>query len=260
MRRYLFLVLFLFSFNFVFATQIEGSTQVSFSTAGWSCVSNSASASWSFTNETMVTPIILPVVNASGSVGNCSKYAIENNNRACCPTNNVCSMGNCSVTNNYDQCYKITSRDACDSASADIGTRSVEGKNGNPVGICGKVVSYSLSGQSCANVTLCGCSWDSSTSKCVASRNDKYNCSGTTTTKTCNWVAGEPQNHCGDDLSKIIVDYNVTGTAVGTTTWCNPTSEEYPCAVSVKLPFFDLFNFAIVSMGIAIGYLFFRKK
>lgn len=259
MKKYLFLILFLFGISFISAASIQGSTQVSFNTAGWSCVSTSTNAYWSFTNET-ISGLRIDVVNSSGAVGNCSKYVSQNNNRSCCPSNRVCgSSGICDMGTTVNYCYDIKNRDSCESASLDIGKKSVESISGNPIGICGTQKSYTVSGQLCANVTNCGCYWNSTVSKCVASRVDKYNCTGTVSSSNCNWIAGNPEDHCGDALGKIFVDYTVSGSAVGQA-WCNPSRAEYPCAVSVKMPFFDFFSFVLVSAGIAIVYLVMRRK
>jgi hypothetical protein len=238
-------------------SRTSGSSQVVFNTAGWSCISDANTAQWSFSNSTST--MKLNIFNSTYTNGNCSKYLADNNNHACCPNNRVCSNGVCSVENTYDYCYKITSQDACNSASSAIGKRSVESIPGNPTGICGIQKSYTFGVELCVNITGCGCSWNNTASKCVAARTDIVNCTSSSSVKSCNWIAGETQDHCGDALGKIFVDYAVSGTAVGQS-WCNASRVEYPCSVSVKMPFFDLFNLVLVSAGIAIGYLVMRRK
>lgn len=259
-------ILFVFSAlvlaNFVFAeTNLgSGSSTVTFS-GGVGCYSTGTLAYWIIgSNET--------VFNSSGNVGNCSKYYDSSivGSKKCCPVNYDCNLnsGQCSLNvAPLAGCSRYNNSLECNSAPLDIAVASVQSLPGN-AGVCdpSSQVSYPdpVRG-TCLNYSICSCQWNSSSSKCGSSLTRAFNCSGPGNENgrdTCNWIESGTVNLC-DSEGKIVVSYTASGSALGQS-WCKNTNSSYPCSASLKLPFFEGFNFVLALLAIACVYFITSRK
>jgi len=128
---------------------------------------------------------------------------------------------------------------------------------------CGTITNDSTA-TLCEIRTDCLCVWENN--KCLPSIDEKINDPNNTncfllppnapTLDTCYWAANEPVDKCSSSEQKISITYNATGTRED----CISQTVDYPCSVSVKLPFFDKFTFLLSILGIALVYYIMKRK
>jgi len=258
------ILVFVFSLNFALAE--IGSTQVEFSTSGWSCNEDSLSAEWrDYQGENVYDSE--PVYENGQMVegGDCFAHMSEAD-RTCCPGNLVCieevgedgeitGRGVCSGTADY--CFQLTGfgKKSCKGASDSIGENSVELINENVA--CGYSEETS---NGCYDLTTCGCEW--SGDECAAAYTEEKNigvCGVGPSLESCYLTVIETIDECD---TKDIITLIHNGTC--TTDTCDPSCgvarpTEYSCATTIKLPFFSWFNFVLAGLSIVGIYYFTRR-
>ncbi len=264
-RTVLFSVFIAFVFSFGFVSAIVGSTSVNFFTGAgdYLCERTVSDAYWlNISNNERIF-----ISNTTYSVeGLCNNITYSAD--FCCPKDYVCTDGECKPSNlEYfgDFCNALLNNQSCNTAPASFAVSTVNSFGGNFVGICGSgssFVGFSLNGLVfCSNVTSCSCLWNSASSKCTTNVTKQTICSDGTTllSSSCAW-SEEPdakQNLC-DEQGKIIVSYSASGFFEGVA--CEAQTVEYPCSVSVQLPFFDKFSFIFAVLAITCIYVLMRRE
>jgi len=277
-RGILFSVLFaFFMIGFVNSASYDGNTTLVFSTgtSGWSCNATTATAFWQ--NDTNPSQIvwIYNSTYSSQNVCNDTQYA----DSWCCPVGfipyvNSVKKAECKVQNStIIDCTGIKDELFCNTANSWYASSLIESFGTNYTGICsssGTYVTYSSGSNECTNYTYCGCVWNDTTNLCKASLT-KESCCGnineltgaceTFSSTNCSWSErpNSRQDLCGQDNGKIVIYYDATGSSVNNPLCVNQILE-YPCSVSVKLPFFNWFNFVLTGLGIAVVYVIMRRK
>jgi len=261
----LFSMFFVFAFSFGFVSATVGSTSVNFFTGAgdYLCERTASDAYWLNMSNNGRTFI----ANTTNSVpGLC--YNLTYSSDFCCPKDYVCTSGECKPSNlEYigDFCNALTNNQSCNTAPASFAVSTINSFGGNFVGICGagsSFVGFSLNGLVfCSNVTSCSCVWNSGTSKCTTNVTKQTICSDGTTfpSSSCAWSEepSQKQNLC-DEQGKIVVSYSASGLSEGVA--CEPQTVEYPCSVSVQLPFFDKFSFIFAVLAITCIYALIRRE
>jgi hypothetical protein len=250
-----------FSFGFVSAT--TGSTSVNFFTGAgaYLCERTVSDAYWLNTTNNERIFISNTTYSAKG-LCNDTKYSAD----FCCPKDYACTSGECKPTNlEYfgDFCNALLNNQSCNTAPASFAVSTINSFGGNFVGICGagsSFVGFSPDGLIfCSNVTSCSCVWASG--KCTANVTKQTICSDGTTfiSSSCAWSEepSQKQNLC-DEQGKIVVSYSASGYTEGVA--CEAQTVEYPCSVSVQLPFFDKFSFIFAVLAIACIYALMRRE
>jgi hypothetical protein len=243
--------------SFVNAESYTGSTQVSFSTSfvsnfNISCLSTNFASSW--INQTSGN--IFVVYNSTYSQGNCSLFKQYYNNQICCPNNYSCdsSTDRCIPSNQLPTCYNQPTRDLCENRAQDLALLTAS----DPT-----CFEQSSPRPGCYQIKQCKCQWSTSNGgKCglnwtlenTCPGGGGYGCAG----KTCFMFETSREDKCGEAAKKIIVRYNVTGTATSVC-GCVGKTEEFDCQLSVRLPFFGFYNFLAGVLGIFIIYSYSRK-
>jgi hypothetical protein len=193
------------------------------------------------------------IFNSSGMVGNATKYSSE----WCCPIKYTFRDNKCEL-NNTNGCTDLKTQAECVGAPSSLSYSQIQFFF-NSTNACGGVSTswFDSSNSLCANGTSCSCVWSSG--KCSANRTIQTSCdNGFIYTKSCVWTESGSENMC-DSLGKIIVRYIASGDAINVESWCVDQSKEYPCSVSVKLPFFDGTSLMLSILGIVFVYAFIRR-
>jgi len=258
------LVVFFYLFSFVYA-QSTGSVNVNFYTGSgaYLCERNSYSASWINVSNNAKIVIYNSTYNTTGLCNN-TLFSSD----FCCPKEYFCEKGACipsKLEYSGDFCNSLTSNESCNTAPSSFATSAINSFGGMYVGICGSGSSFLgfFDGISiCSNVTSCGCVWNSTTSKCTISLSQQKICNNGTITdlSSCSW-SEEPdlkEDLCYEQ-GKIVVGYSATG-FLSSGVACTAQQVDYPCSVSVQLPFFDKFNFIFTVLAIVGIYAFMRRE
>lgn len=263
-KIFVFTALSLFMFSFV-AAQTMGSTDVTFFTGSgnYLCERTNSEAYWLNVSNNERTLI----KNSTKSVsGLCNDTTFSTD--FCCPKDSACVDGECVATKlEYlgDFCTALTNNQSCNTPPASFAVSTINSFGGSFVGVCGSgssFIGFSPDGgiTSCSKVTSCKCVWNNS--KCATSVAQQMICSNGTITSlnTCLW-SEEPdakKNLC-DTEGKIVVYYSAIGADLGSIS-CIAQTVEYPCSVSVQLPFFDKFSFIFAILVIACLYSLMRRE
>lgn len=261
--------------NFATSAIYEANTTLIFSTGsqGWSCNATTATAFWQ--NDTNPSQIVWIYNGTYSSKNVCNDSQYSDN--WCCPVGfvpylNSANKAECRIINTtIVDCTGIDDEIFCNTANPWFAISLIESFGSNYAGICassGSYVTYFSGTDECTNYTSCGCTWDNALDICKASFT-RETCCGTidpltgacqtNSSSTCSWSErpNSRQDLCGSDEGKIIIYYDAVGSL---DPLCVNQTIEYPCSVSVKLPFFNWFNFILTGLGIAVVYAIMRKK
>lgn len=250
--------------SFGFVSAISGSTSVNFFTGvgAYSCDRTVSDAYWLNMSNNERTFIANTTYSTAGLCNN-TIYSSD----FCCPRDYICTNGECKPSDiEYpgDFCSTLKNNQSCNTAPAGFAVNTIDSFGGSYVGICGtgsSFVTFSLTNLVfCSNVTSCSCVWDSTISRCTATVSKQRICSDNNTTElgSCAW-SEEPskkQNLC-DAQGKVIVSFIASGFLDGVA--CADQTVEYPCSVSVQLPFFDKISFIFAVLAIAFIYALVRR-
>lgn len=246
-------ILSIFIVSCVFAQTVTN--EVSFYTGAgeYECVKNNFEASWRHISSG---EIIFIFNSTSSTTGVCNNFSY--NGEWCCPKNYECnSEGKCvqlDIKYSGDVCTTL-SKEACNTSSNVFASSLMNKFDSKYLGMCGSG-SFGV----CTNITTCSCAWDENKKKCALLAVEKRVClDGTISSANCSWVEDfdKGQDLCGTE-GKLIVVYSATGESVDGKP-CEEQRVEYPCTVSVQLPFFDKFTF-ILSVLAIVGIYFFYSK
>ncbi len=246
----------------------EGSSSVNFFTSqsGSECVKDSFRAYWLNKSNLAITWVYNSTFSGDPYL----------NGSLCCPIGfvpytNDDKESSCIRGTGVDCTSKLT-KEECNGADPSLSYSFLEKDD---LGICtdNRYEAYIVEGLSCANASSCSCFWNQSLDNgdglCTNRKNVSSCCGDSTCTEDnvcckgssssyCGWYE-EPdtrEDNCGEDNGKIIIHYGADGNAVD----CISQALEYPCSVSVKLPFFDKFSFIFAALAIVGVYFFTRRK
>lgn len=262
MHRFKFI--YLFSFVFLISTVLSqtASVEIQFSTGkGYSCVSEEFVAYWQKidTNERIN---IFSEFKTTTGVCNDTNYS----DNWCCPIGYHCIEGECLLPDSQyvaDMCTSITDSFSCDYADSSFAIKQVEKFGGEYLNVCSSGGSYSGffdydTSSVCANVTVCGCSWDSKKMACVLNISLEKVCpTNQSFIGSCSWLEDSVTDLC-DSEGSVTISYKSTKEGSYSDS-CSDQQVSYPCSVSVQLPFFDGFNFILSFLLIAVVYFFYIK-
>lgn len=260
MARIFFLfIIFMSLFSFVLAENYDGEEGVTFYTESYTCEKNFISASWE--SSDLVSSVLI-YNDSYSSVGVCNDTRYSES--YCCPDGRECRDGRCELGLSglpITSCFDM-SQAACDSAPPEYAISLIESfdlEGGSYSGICsGETIYYDL----CANTTYCKCLWDDDVDLCTYAMINETYCEGFGyTNTTCEWyeVPDSKEDYCAETDGKIIVHYGVMGDSVANPL-CVSQALEYPCSVSVKLPFFDKFSFIFSVLAIGLVYFIVKRR
>ncbi|MEI7719528.1 MAG: hypothetical protein WCI72_06670 [archaeon] len=246
------------------AAQI-GNTDVSFTTSSgdYICMNSNYEAFWMSVSSGTVINIINATYNSKG-VCNDTQYSED----WCCPRNSQCVNGECIAYNssyNGDVCSALSDPSTCNTASASFALSLMDlfsEEYNNTCGSSSSYLGYSVGNEICANITTCSCAWDSSKEACGLNVAQEAICGANIVSSTkCSWVENstKTQNLC-DTENKLVIIYDAVGefTKNGNDL-CKEQRVEYPCTISVQLPFFDKFSFIFAALAI-VGIYFIMNR
>jgi len=255
------LVLFL---NFGLVASSSGSTDTYVTTTGFTCYRTNLVSYWN--NDGSGSDQI--IYNASGMVGNATEYSAAGSYEYCCPIGYSFDDNKCiyDPNNIINACADLESKEECEGAPHSLSYSILESFNDSDEGVCGSVSGSftGTGGKNCANATSCSCVWDYEDNVCAPNRELSTYCQGDgETNSSCTWIeikgTADEQVQC-NTVGKIIINYEAKGSALGVESWCVNQTKEYPCSVSVKLPFFDKTIFLISILGIVLVYVFLGRN
>jgi hypothetical protein len=260
--------IYLFSFVFLISTVFSqtGSVEVEFSTGkGYSCISEEYTAYWQKIDTNERVNIFSDFKTTTGV---CNDTVYSNN--WCCPTGYHCVEGECLLPDTQyiaDMCTSITDSFSCDYADSSFAINQVKNFGGVYSDVCSSGGSYNgffdyAASSVCANVTICGCSWDSSANSgegaCALNISLERVCPNSQQIiGSCSWLEDTATDSCESEGS-VIISYKAS-TEGSYPDLCADQQVSYPCSVSVQLPFFDGFNFILSFLLIAVVYFFYVK-
>jgi len=253
MRKLSFVFIFVLCLSFVFADIYTGEVGISIWTEGYSCVKDDVSASWIGSDSSII------IVNETGYnfPGTCNQTSDW-----CCPNGYTCEGGMCISTVSLDTCYDFKSQDSCEGGWAvrEYAIEGIESFGDDFIGICSRSLPFvNDKGLNCVNASACDCVWDDGV--CVSELNFFDLCvdGNSTYNESCYWSEGLQEDKCESE-GIYIVNYIVSGDGVNNNVLCVNQTKNYPCSVSVKVPFFDFSNFIISALGICCIYFVFRRS
>jgi hypothetical protein len=233
-----------------------GSASTYFSTAEWVCNSANSQAYWTTQGSSLQEPIYSSDKSIFGKCNMTVPYG-----KTCCPVGFACINGSCIVppTGEIKYCSDLPDEKSCNYTSDNLNLA----KNWiSTINITRAEQCNDVDSTKCTS-TSCSCKWNASTKTCnsIFEISQEGTCTTTPATGTCEWTQTSSEDHCGDSLGKMIITYTASGTLKAKNDpLCVNQVVEYPCSVSVKLPFFDGFTFIISTFGIALVYFMMRKK
>lgn len=258
-----FTFLFLMSLSFALAENYDGETTTYTTSGVYSCTKTANYAFWTETNGEQST--ITMIYNSSYSANNCNLDDLFN--QTCCPTDYACNLssGACSlnISNPSRTCASLKTAAECAGATKEIYLVSAGGISNTVKNSCGTTSAawYNANSAVCYNFSSCECTWNVTASSCVFATNLTDICGNSSSFNTqCQWIESSQEDHCTDALGIIRVNYSVVGTSVGVDPNCVSVVQDFPCSVSVKLPFFDKFSFILSILGISLVYFLIRRK
>ena len=199
-----------------------------------------------------------------GSIGDCynpDASLITN----CCPVGSVCSSSVCQDSN-IQYCSDYTDKDDCNNYTGWVGVQSVETLLGK-TDFCGKVIgsSWQQGGETCANITGCGCEWIDGVCDTLAVTQTW--CNGTaipTTNGECIFNIQQIDDNCNTTgRMKVIwsadgtLDFGVGGILESD---CQPRDNTFLCEDVLKLGFFNWVNLIIAVIIISGIYIWIKKR
>jgi len=254
-------------FSFALA-ETKGITQVSFSTGGdYNCQSGDFEAHWvkPSTGETVSIFNLNSNVNVSGECNNTLRSS-----EWCCPKNYRCTDGRCVVSSLLyvgDVCTTLTDNETCVTAPSSFATTLMDKFGPGYSGTCSSgnnLLGYlNAQGELCSNLTICGCGWDSDKKKCLLNVSEQNICGDDIiSSSSCSWTEDSSKNQ---DLCETEGKIEIVYAATNTTGYngqavCLDKVIDYPCSVTVQLPFFNKFNFLFSVLAIVGIYFVFGRK
>jgi len=191
-------------------------------------------------------------------IGNCSKYASENNNVGCCSGNQECNRdGSCSGWIKY--CRDYSNQYSCDMGLPKVGYM-------NNVDYLCDASSAIVDQDGCVTTYYCKCKWDTATSKCMNVLDiitapippSAPSCTTSGGVSSCIWTSSVVENHCNDSLNYILVERKASwlGSESTRPEGCKDVTREDTCPITTKLPFFGNFMMFISICLIIMIYFF----
>ncbi len=236
---------------------------------GIQCSTQVNAASW--VNITGVTgsysSVLLSVVfNASGAVGNCSKYVNSTEGRgSCCPTGYTCNLvtSRCDLPT-VDYCEQFTTNKTCSDSNLvtfpDLNPAELFFQASTEWSVygskCNATARYYINGSGviCSDMSRCLCSWSNG---CSSNTLDLRQCGSNppVVVGQCAYNLVETKVEC-DTIGKVTRIYNVTATPSSYVSNCiAPTNRVSSCSAVAIVPFFSYTNVLFVLFGI-IGVYF----